>query len=96
MNKAERAALATLLDSVGLGFTKCLAECKLLRAYLQRTQPRLAVKAASTPVVITQALDPGIDLGPPVIGGIKNPHADMGAPSPRTRKAPAKKAKAKR
>ena len=95
MNKAERAALTALLDNVGLGFTKCLAECKLLREFLNRTQPRLAVKAASTPVVITQALDPGIDLGPPVIGGIKNPHADMGAPSPRTRKAPAKKAKVK-
>ena len=43
MNKAERAALATLLDSVGLGYTKHQAECKLLRAYLQRTQPRLTV-----------------------------------------------------
>ena len=96
MNKAERAALTALLDNVGLGFTKCLAECKLLRAYLQRTQPRLAVKAASTPVVITQALDPGVELGPPVIGGIKNPHADMGTPSIKARKAPAKKAKAKR
>ena len=95
MNKAERAALTALLDNVGLGFTKCLAECKLLRAYLQRTQPRLAVKAASTPVVIAQALDPGIELGPPVIGGIKNPHADMGTPSPKLRNAPAKKAKAK-
>jgi len=40
MNKAERAALTALLDNVGLGFTKCLAECKLLQAYLQRTQPR--------------------------------------------------------
>jgi uncharacterized protein YkvS len=36
MNKAERAALATLLDSVGLGFTKCLAETKLLRSYLKK------------------------------------------------------------
>ena len=95
MRKDERAALTALLDNVGLGFTKCLPECKLLRAYLQRTQPRLAMKAASTPVVIAQALDPGIELGPPVIGGLKNPHADMGAPSPRTRKAPAKKAKVK-
>ena len=43
MNKAERAALTALLDNVGLGFTKCLAECKLLRAYLQRKQPRLTV-----------------------------------------------------
>ena len=85
MNKAERAALTALLDNVGLGYTKHQAECKLLRAYLQRTQPRPA-----------EALDPGIELGPPVIGGIKNPHADMGAPSPRTRKAPAKKAKVKR
>lgn len=46
MNKAERAALAALLDNVGLGFTKCLAECKLLRAYLQRTQP--TAKASAT------------------------------------------------
>lgn len=38
MRKVERAALTALLDNVGLGFTKCLAECKLLRAYLQRTQ----------------------------------------------------------
>ena len=43
MNKAERAALATLLDSVGLGYTKHQAETKLLRAYLQRTQPRLTI-----------------------------------------------------
>lgn len=35
MNKAELAALAALLDNVGLGFTKCLAETKLLRAYLK-------------------------------------------------------------
>ena len=35
MNKAERAALTALLDNVGLGFTKCLAECKMLRAYLK-------------------------------------------------------------
>ena len=56
MNKAERAALATLLDSVGLGYTKHQAETKLLREFLQRTQPRLAVKAASAPVVITLSL----------------------------------------
>lgn len=37
MRKDERAALTSLLDNVGLGFTRCLAECKLLRAYLQRT-----------------------------------------------------------
>jgi len=37
MQRAERAALATLLDSVGLGYTKHQAETKLLRAYLQRT-----------------------------------------------------------
>jgi hypothetical protein len=43
MNNAERAALTALLDNVGLGFTKCLSECKLLRAYLQRTQPRLTI-----------------------------------------------------
>ena len=43
MRKDERAALATLLDSVGLGYTKHQAETKLLRAYLQRTQPRLTV-----------------------------------------------------
>ena len=56
MRKDERAALTALLDNVGLGFTKCLPECKLLRAYLQRTQPRLAVNAARTPVVITLSL----------------------------------------
>ncbi len=56
MRKDERAALTALLDNVGLGFTKCLAECKLLRAYLQRTQPRLTIhfctdaeKAAAAP-----------------------------------------------
>ena len=41
MRKDERAALATLLDSVGLGYTKHQAETKLLRAYLQRTQPKV-------------------------------------------------------
>ena len=56
MNNAERAALAALLDNVGLGFTKCLAECKLLRAYLQRTQPNVTYKAKSAPVVITLSL----------------------------------------
>ena len=56
MNKAERAALTALLDNVGLGFTKCLAECKLLRAYLQRTQPKVTYKAKSEPVVITLSL----------------------------------------
>ena len=76
MNKAERAALTALLDNVGLGYTKHQAETKLLRAYLQRTQPRLAVKAASTPVVITLSLA-------------------TCAQSPKTAKAPAKKAKAK-
>lgn len=40
MNKSERAALAVLLDNVGLGFTKCLAETKLLREFLRRTQPK--------------------------------------------------------
>jgi len=35
MRKDERAALATLLDSVGLGYTKHQAETKLLRAYLK-------------------------------------------------------------
>ena len=45
MNKAERAALATLLDSVGLGYTKHQAETKLLRAYLQRTQPKAKAPA---------------------------------------------------
>ncbi len=38
MRKDERAALTALLDNVGLGFTKCLAECTLLRAYLRRTR----------------------------------------------------------
>ena len=56
MNKAERAALATLLDSVGLGYTKHQAETKLLRAYLQRTQPNVTYKAKSAPVVITLSL----------------------------------------
>ena len=56
MRKDERAALTALLDNVGLGYTKHQAETKLLRAYLQRTQPRLAVKAASAPVVITLSL----------------------------------------
>lgn len=35
MNKAEGAALTALLDNVGLGYTKCQAEAKLLRAYLK-------------------------------------------------------------
>ena len=48
MNKAERAALTALLDNVGLGFTKCLPECKLLRAYLQRTQPKVKAPAADS------------------------------------------------
>ncbi len=56
MNKAERAALAALLDNVGLGFTKCLAETKLLREFLRRTQPRVTYKAKSAPVVITLSL----------------------------------------
>ena len=43
MNKDERAALATLLDSVGLGYTKHQAETKLLREFLKRTQPRLTI-----------------------------------------------------
>ena len=38
MNKSERAALTALLDNVGLGFTKCLAECKMLREFLKRTR----------------------------------------------------------
>ena len=41
MRKAERAALTALLDNVGLGFTKCLPECRLLREFLQRTQPKV-------------------------------------------------------
>ena len=48
MNKAERAALAALLDSVGLGYTKHQAETKLLRAYLQRTQPKVKARAADS------------------------------------------------
>ena len=56
MRKDERAALATLLDSVGLGYTKHQAETKLLRAYLQRTQPNVTYKAKSAPVVITLSL----------------------------------------
>ncbi len=45
MNKSERAALAALLDNVGLGFTKCLAETKLLREFLRRTQPKAKAPA---------------------------------------------------
>ena len=41
MNKAERAALALVLDSVGLGYTKHQAETKLLREFLKRTQPKV-------------------------------------------------------
>ena len=40
MNKAEGAALTALLDNVGLGYTKCQAEAKLLREFLRRTQPK--------------------------------------------------------
>ena len=40
MNKSERAALATLLDDVAKGCTTKQTECHMLRAYLQRTQPR--------------------------------------------------------
>jgi len=56
MNKAERAALATLLDSVGLGYTKHQAETKLLREFLQRTQPKVTYKTKSEPVIITLSL----------------------------------------
>ena len=56
MRKDERAALATLLDSVGLGYTKHQAETKLLREFLQRTQPNVTYKAKSAPVVITLSL----------------------------------------
>ena len=48
MNKAERAALTALLDNVGLGYTKLQVECKLLRAYLQRTQPKVKAPAADS------------------------------------------------
>ena len=48
MNKAERAALTALLDNVGLGYTKHQAETKLLRAYLQRTQPKVKAPAADS------------------------------------------------
>lgn len=56
MRKDERAALTALLDNVGLGYTKHQAETKLLRAYLQRTQPNVTYKAKSAPVVITLSL----------------------------------------
>ena len=56
MNKAERAALAVLLDNVGLGYTKHQAETKLLREFLQRTQPKVTYKAESAPVVITLSM----------------------------------------
>jgi len=77
MRKDERAALATLLDSVGLGYTKHQAETKLLRAYLRRTEKRVTYKAKREPVVITLSLA-------------------TCAQAPKTAKAPAKKAKAKR
>ena len=77
MNKAERAALTALLDNVGLGFTKCLAECKMLREFLRRTEKRVTYKAKREPVVITLSLA-------------------TCAQAPKTAKAPAKKAKAKR
>ena len=48
MRKDERAALATLLDSVGLGYTKHQAETKLLRKFLQRTQPKVNAPAADS------------------------------------------------
>ena len=48
MTKAERAALTALLDNVGLGFTKCLAETKLLREFLKRTQPKVKEPAADS------------------------------------------------
>jgi len=48
MRKDERAALATLLDSVGLGYTKHQAETKLLREFLQRTQPKVKAPAADS------------------------------------------------
>ena len=50
MNKAERAALTALLDNVGLGFTKCLPECRLLREFLQRTQPKVKAPAKKAKV----------------------------------------------
>jgi len=56
MNQSERAALTALLDNVGLGFTKCLAETKLLREFLRRTERRVIYKAKSEPVVITLSL----------------------------------------
>jgi len=56
MRKDERAALTALLDDVGLGYTKHQAETKLLREFLQRTQPRVRYKSKSEPVVITLSL----------------------------------------
>ena len=41
MRKDERAALALVLDDVGKGFSKYQTQCKLLRAYLRRTQPKV-------------------------------------------------------
>lgn len=46
MNKSEREALALVLDDVGKGFTKYQAECKLLREFLRRTQPKAAAAAS--------------------------------------------------
>ena len=84
MRKDERAALATLLDSVGLGYTKHQAETKLLRAYLQRTQPKVTYKVKSEPVVITLSLGTCAQAPAPA----KEPKAGRspvwtaGAPSP--------------
>ena len=50
MRKDERAALATLLNSVGLGYTKHQAETKLLREFLKRTQPKVKVPAKNVKV----------------------------------------------
>jgi len=57
MRKDERAALATLLDSVGLGYTKHQAETKLLREFLQRTQPRTRQEPATSFAFDPAALD---------------------------------------
>ena len=48
MRKDERAALTALLDNVGLGYTKHQAEAKLLRKFLQRTQPKVNAPAADS------------------------------------------------
>ena len=98
MNKDERAALTALLDNVGLGYTKHQAETKLLRAYLQRTQPKVAHKAKMKPVVITVSLATCAQAPVPIKAPVAKESTidDRRVVSLRIIRGPAKKAKAKR